>query len=99
LQPEVQLGGVTGHWLRAALRAMDTIEAQANQITLPVWAIQAGSDTVVDNKRQSRVLAKIPHCEVQQIAGARHEMLLEEDQYRTPCLQAILAFLQLSPDR
>lgn len=99
LQPEVQLGGVTAHWLRAALSAMDTIEAQASQIMLPVWAIQAGDDTVVDNKRQSRVLAKIPHCEVQHIAGARHEMLLEADQYRTPCLEAIFAFLQLAPDR
>ncbi|WP_041713369.1 alpha/beta fold hydrolase [Paraglaciecola sp. T6c] len=99
LQPEVQLGGVTGHWLRAALKAMDAIEAQASQISIPVWAIQAEADTVVDNKRQSRVLAKLPHCEVQQIFGARHEMLLEEDQYRRPCLAAILAFLRLANDR
>lgn len=93
LQPEVQLGGVTVHWLRAALAAMNQIENCASQISIPVWAIQAGDDTVVDNKRQNRVLSLMPDCQVQRIAGARHEMLLEQDEYRRPCMQAILTFL------
>ena len=97
LKPEVQLGGVTGHWLRAALIAMNSIEENAAQIALPVCAVQAGDDTVVDNKRQSRVLDRIPNCKVLRIAGARHEVLLEQDQYRQPCMQQILTFMDTPP--
>jgi lysophospholipase len=90
--PEVQLGGVTGHWLQAAAKAMDLIEQRAHELVLPVLAIQAGNDLVVDNVRQRRVVAKLKNYQLTVIDGAKHEVLMEQDHYRVPAMQAVLAF-------
>lgn len=91
--PQLQLGGVTGHWLHAAAQAMDQIENAASSFKLPALVIQAGADEVVDNARQNRVLAKFSQCKLMCIQGAKHELLMEQDRYRVPVMQAILAFL------
>ena len=90
--PEVQLGGVTGHWLRAARQAMEEIEQRAAEFPIPGLALQAGSDTIVDNTRQTRVVRNMPNTRLNVIAGAKHELLEEQDQYRVPCLTEILGF-------
>ncbi|MDP5130582.1 MAG: alpha/beta fold hydrolase [Paraglaciecola sp.] len=90
--PEVQLGGVTGHWLHAAGKAMDTIEHKAEKFCIPSLAIQAGDDQVVDNARQRRVVAKLRTCKLHTIVNAQHEILMERDVYRRPALRAALTF-------
>lgn len=91
-QPQVKLGGVTYHWLQAARAAMDKIASLAGTFPLPALVIQAGADEVVDNKRQDAVVAGMAHCQKRVIGGAKHELLLESDEFRTPCIQAILDF-------
>ena len=91
--PQAQLGGVSTHWLRAALQAMNKIEQHAGDFPLPSLLLQAGSDQVVDNQRQCRVAEKMRRCQFMPIEHAHHELLMEQDQYRQPTMQAILRFL------
>jgi lysophospholipase len=90
--PQIKLGGVTGHWLKAAAQAMNKVEKRAPQFPIPALVIQAGADEVVDNQRQDRVSLRLVNCQKVVLDGARHELLMEKDQYRQPCLQAILDF-------
>ena len=90
--PHIQLGGVTGHWLYAAAKAMDKIEQQAADFPIPALIIQAGNDQIVDNARQRRVVNNMPQASIQIIPNAKHEVLMEQDQYRQPAMQALLAF-------
>ena len=92
--PQLQLGGVTGNWLKAAAQAMDIVERQAHAFPIPALVIQAGADTVVDNKRQRRVVDKMAKVSFKIIAGAKHELLAEQDDFRQACLQAILDFVK-----
>lgn len=95
-QPQIQLGGVTGEWLKAATVAMDEVERLASQISIPVLVMQAASDKVVDNKRQRKVLESIPDKTFLVIKGAKHELLAEQDCYRQTCLSAVLKFFTVS---
>ena len=90
--PELQLGGVSGHWLRMATHAMHEIEQNVHRFPVSALVIQAGADQIVDNKRQSRVVARMAHAELKVIQGSKHELLQEQDKFRVPCLNAILEF-------
>lgn len=91
--PSTKLGGVTGDWLQAALDAMNSIEDLASNLSIPALVIQAGQDQVVDNKRQTKVANKMANTRLQVIQGAKHELLMEQDQYRNLCLTTIVDFL------
>ena len=90
--PQIKLGGVTGHWLKAAAQAMNKVERLAPQFPIPALVIQAGADEVVDNKRQDRVSLRLANSEKIVVDNAKHELLMEKDCYRQPCLRAILTF-------
>ena len=90
--PQIKLGGVTGHWLKAAAQAMNKMEQLAQQFPIPALVIQAGADKVVDNKRQDRVSLRLANSQKIVLDDARHELLMEKDCYRQPCLRAILDF-------
>lgn len=93
-QSDVQLGGVTGIWLKAASQAMNRIESKADTFSVPSLILQAGSDTVVDNVRQNRVAEKLPDCQEISVKAAKHELLFELDSERDICLRAILQFFK-----
>lgn len=90
--PQVQLGGVSGHWLKVAAQAMDEIENNAHRFPIHSLVIQAGADQIVDNKRQNTVVTKMLNSKLKVIDGAKHELLEERDEFREPCLTAILDF-------
>ncbi len=92
--PQAKLGGPTGQWLKAAAEAMDKVERSASEFPIPSLVMQAGADEVVDNKRQNRVSARFATGKSMVIAGAKHELLMEQDQYRKVCLQATLNFFK-----
>jgi len=91
-QPELQLGGVTFQWLQQAIQSMDKIQRQAKHLTTPSLILQAGADIVVDNTAQDKVLAQMPNAQKVRIDKARHELLMEADQYRQQVMQQILDF-------
>ncbi|SHG94219.1 lysophospholipase [Marisediminitalea aggregata] len=92
LQPEIQLGGVTPEWLAAASAAMWQIEQHASELTLPVTVFSAERDGVVDNQRQQRVVSNMPNANWVSVAGAKHEILIEQDAIRTPVMRQIVSF-------
>ena len=92
--PQVKLGGVSGHWLKAAIQAIDEIELKAPNFPIPALVVQAGADTIVDNKRQRRVAENMANTKLLVVEGSRHELLEEQDKYRVPSLTAILDFFK-----
>ena len=68
------------------------VEQHAQQITLPALVFGAGEDTVVDNKRQQRVVANMPDAEYILVEAARHEILIETDTIRQPVMKRIFDF-------
>ncbi|UAA39209.1 alpha/beta fold hydrolase [Paraneptunicella aestuarii] len=90
--PETRLGGVTMHWLSKALFAMNYILENADKIKTPTLVLQAGADSIIDNKSHKPVCDRIPQCRFEIINKARHELLMEKDEYRNPALQKALSF-------
>jgi lysophospholipase len=97
-QPEIQLGGVTVHWLNQAINAKRAIFKQIANIRTPIRILQAGSDTIVDNGAQTSFCKKLYQLNSQYcpdklpllIDGARHELLFEQDKYRNQALNYTL---------
>lgn len=92
--PELQLGGVTFHWLQQAILAMDEISQRVKELTTPSLLLQAGGDIIVDNKAQNALVAQMPNCQQQVIDKGRHELLMEADPYRQQVMTHILDFFQ-----
>lgn len=90
--PQVQLGGVSPRWLHEAMNAMNTIERSAASIQTPLLVFSANNDRIIDNQRQRRVIARIKCARCIEVAGAKHEILMERDEIRTPVITEILDF-------
>jgi lysophospholipase len=95
-QPDAQLGGVTTHWVQAAIQAMRKILADAPRWHTPVLLLQAGADKVVSNHAQNlwfqQIQDNICHQKVI-LPDARHEILMEQDPIRRHAYDAINSFL------
>lgn len=89
---DVRLGGVTFQWLAAALQAMDQIKARADAVTTPILGFKAMRDDIVDNYAIDEIFARFTNAELIAVTDAKHEILFEQDQIRTPVIQRILAF-------
>ena len=96
LNPTLQLGGVTYAWLKQATTAMNTIEATSQEFPLPAKVLVSGADMVVDNRRILKVANALPNAEIQIIDGAKHELLFESDEFRTPAMNAFFDFVTKS---
>jgi len=94
---ETQLGGPTMRWVNKSLYATEKAIKNANAIKIPILLIQAGADTIVTEKGQRQFMLNLKddqESECLRIEGAKHEILLEQDQYRIPALNKILNFFQ-----
>lgn len=95
--PETQLGGATMRWVNESLFAMNKAIQQSSKINIPIILIQSGEDLIVTAQGQHQFFEKNQLCKQSQfihIANARHELLLEKDEYRIPALTATLDFFQ-----
>lgn len=93
-QPQIQLGGVTAHWIRESIKAGDAAIAEAARIQTPLLLIQAGEDDIVDNAAQERFCLET-RCagdKPLRIEGGWHELFIEADAQRLPTLTATLDF-------
>ncbi len=94
--PDSQLGGVSWAWLIQAIVATAHIQRDAATFTLPVLLLQAEADTIVSNRAQNRWFNQLPALLYKRkilIAGARHEIWMEQDSIRQQALAAVNAFL------
>ena len=54
--------------------------------------LQAGNDTLVENRGQDQVCADAKYCEKLHFPTARHEILLENDAIRNRAIDSIKSF-------
>jgi lysophospholipase len=95
---EIQLGGVTTHWLKEAIIAKKNIFADLAKLTTPILVMQAGNDTIVCNKAQNTFCQQLHQYQQQScpegktftVDNALHELMFEQDQYRSPALKKAL---------
>lgn len=88
-QFDLQLGGVTTHWLNEVLKIERFLYNNIDKLLTPITIIQAGNESIVDNNAQKK-LCQLLHkknkssicCEPYIIEGAFHELLFEKDEYR-----------------
>lgn len=95
--PETQLGGATMRWVNESLFATNKAIQQASKIDIPIILIQSGADSIVTAQGQIDFFENNQRCLASQfihIANAKHELLLEKDEYRIPALTATLDFFQ-----
>ena len=96
LSPETQLGDATMRWLATSISATEQAIEDAHKINIPILLLQAGADTVVTSAGQDAFVNNVTNCKYNQslvIEDAKHEILLERDEYRLVALNHTLQFL------
>ena len=101
-KPEVQLGGVTVHWLSEGIKAQQKIFSQLVQLTTPISVLQAGEDSIIDNQAQDEFCLQLNMKQPQScvdgkpviIKGAYHELFIESDAMRQQALEEILRWFK-----
>ena len=95
--PQLQLGGATWGWLEQACAVLPDMQQQADKIKIPVLVLQAELDSIVSASAQQQFCAALESnadsgCVggVQQIKGAKHELLFEQDPIRQQVLDKVL---------
>jgi lysophospholipase len=93
--PALAVGGVTFGWVQAALQSIATVSAPGflESVTLPVLALLAGREHIVDSAVAETLLKRLPNGTTTWIDGAAHEMLRERDDIRDNVLGRISDFL------
>ena len=94
--PETQLGDATMRWVSSSISATQQAIKKANKIDIPLLLIQAGADEVVTSEGQKDFFDNINNCKESQfltIDDAKHEILIESDEFRIPALTHSLQFL------
>ena len=103
---EIQLGGVTTHWLAEALKATKNIFAELPKLAKPILVMQSANDTVVSNEAQDEFCLQLHQLNAKScpfgkpfiINDALHELMFEQDQYRTPAIKRAIAWFRQNAD-
>jgi lysophospholipase len=97
--PELGVGSPTVSWLNAAYRAMGEIAAPsfASKVRQPLMLIAAGRDEVVSTAAIEDIAVRLRAGSHLIVAGARHELMMEQDRYRAQFWAAFDAFVPGTP--
>lgn len=93
--PDLRMGGLTVSWIRAALNSMRLVRQPGylKKVTTPTLLVRGGHEMVVSNAAIAQVAQSLPHAELLTIEGAMHEVMMEDDRYRTQFWDAFDAFV------
>ena len=91
--PDIRLGGPTFRWVHLCLNAIKHLPNIIRRVETLVLVLEAEEEKIVDNKTLEKLTALFAHGRLRKIARAKHEILFETDDIRTPTLQHIYAFL------
>ncbi len=93
--PDLAVDGPTMGWLNATCRSISVVRepAFAKGIRTPLLIISASADRVVSNAAQQAFIEQVPQGQLYTVAGARHEILLEQDDYRRQFWEQFDAFV------
>lgn len=99
--PEAKLGGMTTSWLRAAVSCLESVWSAKYDMDIPSLFLVAENDNMVSSADILRFTEKLASYSrvkpnIIRIKNSLHDILIEEDQYRTPAVAAILNFIKLS---
>jgi len=97
--PQLGLGSPTIGWVDAAFRTMDDFAdpSFAGQTRQPLLIVAAGQDTIVSTPATGQFALRLRVGSHLVIAGARHELLMEQDRFRSQFWAAFDAFVPGSP--
>jgi len=93
--PTLGIASPTVAWLDAAFAAMGEFRSPefAGAILQPVLMLAAGGDAVVSAAAIAAFARRLPAGSHRVIAGAKHEILQEDDRYRAQLWAAFDAFM------
>lgn len=93
--PDLEIGAPTIDWLAAACRAMTRFFEPdfGPSLQLPVLLVASTGDRIVSARESERFARQTRSCRYLEIAGARHELLMEDDFHRDQFLAAFDAFV------
>lgn len=97
--PELGIGAPTVGWAAAAFDTMDAFADLrfTTNLRQPIVLVAAGRDEVVSTAAIEEFGMRLRAGSHLIIAGARHELLMEQDRYRTQFLAAFDAFVPGTP--
>jgi lysophospholipase len=97
--PELGIGSPTVAWLDAAYRTMGDLAhpAFASKMRQPLMLIAAGRDQVVSTAAIEDIAVRLRAGSHLIVAGARHELMMEQDRYRAQFWAAFDAFVPGTP--
>lgn len=86
------VAGPTHRWVKEALDSGFWIMPRAELIKTPLLVLQAGDETVVDPESGVDVCQRAKHCRVSIFPGAKHQLLMEQDNIRNEVIKQSLTF-------
>lgn len=94
-RPELGIGPPTARWLHEVRKAMKqaTTPQHLTRITVPTLILAPVQDRIVPYKAMEDLARQFRAAHLVPVPGARHELLQEDDRYRSQALAAILAFI------
>ncbi len=98
-EPALGIGSPTVGWAYAAFEAMAQFDnpAYAAKIHQPILMIAAGRDVIVSTPKVETYSTRLRAGAHLIIAGAKHEIMMEQDRYRTQFWAAFDAFVPGTP--
>jgi lysophospholipase len=98
-EPELGLGGPTVAWCDAAFRAMGAMSEPSYpaRIRQPILIVAAGRDSIVSNTAIEDFATLLRSGSQLVVGGAQHELLMEQDRYRSQFWAAFDAFVPGTP--
>ena len=97
--PDLGLGSPTVGWLNAAYRAMNEFgdPAYPSKVRQPLMLVAAGRDEIVSTAAIEDVAIRLRAGSHLIVAGAKHELMMEQDRYRGQFWAAFDAFVPGTP--
>jgi lysophospholipase len=98
-EPALALGGPTVAWCDAAFRAMRAMSEPSYpaRIRQPILIVAAGRDAIVSNSVIEDFAMQLRAGSHLVVVGSQHELLMEQDRYRTQFWAAFDAFVPGTP--
>jgi lysophospholipase len=98
-EPDLGLGGPTVTWCDAAFRAMHAMHEPSYpaRIRQPILIVAAGRDSIVSNAAIEQFAMLLRAGSHLVVVGAQHEILMEQDRYRSQFWAAFDAFVPGTP--
>jgi lysophospholipase len=98
-EPALGLGGPTVTWCDAAFRAMRPLSdpSYPGRIRQPILIVAAGRDAIVSNSAIEDFATQLRAGSQLVVAGAQHELLMEQERYRSQFWAAFDAFVPGTP--